>query len=285
MAFPNTQASETELKTFAQKLRILALEMIFKAGNGHPGGSLSLAELVTVLYAKLLKHDPKNPGWKERDRFILSKGHGVPAQYAAMALTGYFPESELATFRQLGSRLQGHPDRARLPGIEASTGSLGQGLSIAQGAALAMRLDKIDSMVYCIMGDGEIQEGQVWEAALSVPMHKLDHLCAIVDWNKGQIDGQVKDVMNVEPIADKFVAFGWNVISIDGHDVNAVVAAVEKAKANAKAKTGKPTMIVADTLKGYGVQFMVDGKNAWHGSAPSKEQLDKAIAEILKGSK
>lgn len=285
MAFPNTQATETELKTFAQRLRVLALEMIFRAGNGHPGGSLSLAELVTVFYAKLLKHDPKNPGWKERDRFILSKGHGVPAQYAAMALTGYFPEKELETFRQLGSRLQGHPDRARLPGIEASTGSLGQGLSIAQGAALALRLDKIDSMVYCIMGDGEIQEGQVWEAALSIPMHKLDHVCAVIDWNKGQIDGQVKDVMNVEPIADKFVAFGWNVIPVNGHDLSAIIGAVEKAKANAKAGTGKPTMIVADTMKGYGVQFMVDGKNAWHGAAPSKEQLEKAVAEIMKGSK
>jgi transketolase len=285
MAFPNTQATESDLQSFARRLRTLSLEMIYRAGNGHPGGSFSLAELVTVFYAKLLKHDPKNPSWKERDRFILSKGHGVPAQYAAMALTGYFPEKELETFRQLGSRLQGHPDRARLPGIEASTGSLGQGLSIAQGAALAMRLDKIDSMVYCVMGDGEIQEGQVWEAALSIPMHKLDHVCAIVDWNKGQIDGQVKDVMNVEPIADKFVAFGWNVISVNGHDLNAIISAVEKAKANAKAKTGKPTMIVADTLKGKGVSFMEEGKNAWHGNAPNKEQMDKALTEISKGSK
>lgn len=258
--------------------------MILEAGNGHPGGSLSLADLLATFYFKMLKHDPKNPSWKERDRFILSKGHGVPALYAAMAMTGYFPEAELMSLRKLGSRLQGHPDRARLPGIEASTGSLGQGLSIAQGAALAMRLDKIDSMVYCVMGDGEIQEGQVWEAALSVPMHKLDHLCAIVDWNKGQIDGQVKDVMNVEPIGAKFEAFGWNVLEIDGHDIGAITAAIEKAKANAKAKTGKPTMIVADTLKGKGVKFMEEGKNAWHGNAPSKEQAEKAIAEI-KGSK
>jgi transketolase len=244
---------------------------------------LSLAEIITAFYAKELKHDPKNPTWKERDRFILSKGHGVPALYSAMAMTGYFPEGELETFRQLGSRLQGHPDRARLPGIEASTGSLGQGLSIAQGAALAMRLDKIDSMVYCVMGDGEIQEGQVWEAALSVPMHKLDHVCALVDWNKGQIDGQVKDVMNVEPIAEKFAAFGWHVLEIDGHDLPSVVDAIAKAKANAKAKTGKPTMIVADTLKGKGVGFMEEGKNAWHGAAPSREQAEKAIAEIKKG--
>lgn len=280
----NPQASTSDLKNFAQHLRVLCIEMICHAGNGHPGGSLSLADLVTVFYGKLLKHDPKNPSWKERDRFVLSKGHGVPAVYAAMAMTGYFPEGQLKTFRQLGSPLQGHPDRARLPGIEASTGSLGQGLSIAQGAALAMRLDKIDSMVYCIMGDGEIQEGQVWEAALSVPMHKLDHVCAIVDWNKGQIDGQVKDVMNVEPIGEKFAAFGWNVIEIDGHNVEAIVGAVEKAKANAKARTGKPTMIVADTLKGKGVGFMEEGKNAWHGNAPSKEQAEKAIAEIKKGN-
>jgi len=188
------------------------------------------------------------------------------------------------SLRKLGSPLQGHPDRARLPGIEASTGSLGQGLSIAQGAALAMRLDKIDSMVYCIMGDGEIQEGQVWEAALSIPMHKLDHLCAMVDWNKGQIDGQVKDVMNIEPIGAKFEAFGWNVIEIDGHDMAQIVGAIEKAKANAKSGSGKPTMIVADTVKGKGVKFMEEGKNAWHGSAPNSEQAKKALEEILKAT-
>lgn len=277
---PNPQATEAELQSFARDLRVHCIEMITQAGGGHPGGSLSLAELMSAIYLKYLKHDPKNPAWRERDRFILSKGHGVPAQYAAMAMTGYFPEEKLMTLRHLGSPLQGHPDRARLPGIEASTGSLGQGLSIAQGAALAMRLDKIDAMVYCIMGDGEIQEGQVWEASLSVPMHKLDHLCAIIDWNKGQIDGQVKDVMNIEPIGDKFRAFGWNVLEIDGHDFAQINGAIEEAKANAKAKTGKPTMIVADTLKGKGVKFMEEGKNAWHGSAPSKEQAEKAIAEI-----
>lgn len=276
--------SEKELKEIAKELRVWCLKMITEALSGHPGGSLSLAEIVTTFYFKMLKHDPKNPRWKERDRFVLSKGHGVPAQYAAMAMSGYFPESELMSLRQLGSPLQGHPDRFRLPGIEASTGSLGQGLSMAQGMALALRLDKIDSMVYCVMGDGEVQEGQVWEAALSVPMHKLDHLCAIIDWNKGQIDGQVKDVMNIEPIGEKFKAFGWNVLEIDGHSFPALIDAVEKAKANAKAKTGKPTMIVADTLKGKGVKFMEEGKNAWHGSAPSKEQLEKAITEIRSGS-
>lgn len=283
MPKPNPQATEAELRKIAQDLRVWCVKMILEAASGHPGGSLSLADLVTAFYFKLLKHDPRNPQWKERDRFVLSKGHGVPAVYAAMAMSGYFSEEKLLTLRKLGSPLQGHPDRARLPGIEASTGSLGQGLSISQGMALGLRLDKIPSMVYCVMGDGEIQEGQVWEAAMSIPMHKLDHLCAIIDWNKGQIDGQVKDVMNIEPIADKFRAFGWNVLEADGHDFPSIIGAVEKAKANAAAGTGKPTMIVADTLKGKGVQFMEEGKNAWHGSAPSKEQAEKAIAEILKG--
>ncbi|RYZ98366.1 MAG: transketolase [Proteobacteria bacterium] len=271
-----------ELQGIAREIRVWCVKMITKAASGHPGGSLSLADLMAAFYFNLLKHDPKNPEWKERDRFILSKGHGVPALYAAMAMSGYFSTDKLLTLREYGSPLQGHPDRARLPGIEASTGSLGQGLSIAQGKALGMRLDGVDSMVYCIMGDGEIQEGQVWEAALSIPMHKLDHVCAIIDWNKGQIDGQVKDVMNIEPIADKFEAFGWNVISCDGHDVSAIVNAVEKAKANAKAKTGKPTMIVADTLKGKGVKLFEEGKNAWHGSAPTEAQATAAIEEILK---
>ncbi|HEY8280794.1 MAG TPA: transketolase [Bdellovibrionota bacterium] len=283
MPKPNPQISVSELEKIAKDLRIWSLKMIHAAASGHPGGSLSLAELITAFYFKLLKHDPQKPLWKERDRFVLSKGHGVPALYAAMAMSGYFPEDKLMSLRKLGSPLQGHPDRARLPGIEASTGSLGQGLSIAEGMALGLRLDGIDSMVYCVMGDGEIQEGQVWEAAMSVPMHKLDHVCAIVDWNKGQIDGQVKDVMNIEPIADKWSAFGWNTIGIDGHSFPAIIDAVEKAKANAKRGTGKPTLIVADTLKGKGVKFMEEGKNAWHGSAPNQEQLDKAIAEIQAG--
>ena len=273
--------SETELKKKARDLRIWCIKMITEAASGHPGGSLSLADLISAFYFKALKHDPKNPLWKERDRFVLSKGHGVPALYAAMAMTGYFPESELMSLRKLGSPLQGHPDRFRLPGIEASTGSLGQGLSIAQGIALAMRLDRIDSMVYCVMGDGEIQEGQVWEAALSVPMHKLDHVCAIIDWNKGQIDGQVKDVMNIEPIAEKWAAFGWEVMQIDGHSFPDIFAAIERAKKNAAAKTGKPFLIVADTLKGKGVKFMEEGKNAWHGAAPTKEQAEKAIQELM----
>jgi transketolase len=284
MPKPNPAMTDQDLNAAAQELRSWCIKMITEAGNGHPGGSLSLADLVSALYFKVLKHDPKNPTWKERDRFILSKGHGVPAQYSAMAMTGYFPVEELMNLRKLGSPLQGHPDRARLPGIEASTGSLGQGLSIAQGAALAMRLDKIDSMVYCIMGDGEIQEGQVLEAAMSIPMHKLDHVCAIVDWNKGQIDGQVKEVMNIEPIGAKFEAFGWHVIEIDGHDMKSIVGALEIAKTNARNAIGKPTMIVADTVKGKGVKFMEEGQNAWHGSAPNSEQAKKALEEILKAT-
>lgn len=275
--------SVDELKEIAKNIRVKCIEMITAAGNGHPGGSLSLADIMAAFYFKLLKHDPKKPDWKERDRFVLSKGHGVPALYSAMALSGYFPEEELMTLRKLGSPLQGHPDRFRLPGIEASTGSLGQGLSISIGMALGHRLEKIDSMVYCVMGDGEVQEGQVWEAALCAPMHKLDRLVAIIDWNKGQIDGQVKDVMNIEPIGAKWKAFGWNVIEIDGHNMAAILDAVERAKANARAGTGLPTMIVADTIKGRGVKFMEEGKNAWHGAAPTKEQAEAAIAEIKGG--
>lgn len=275
--------STAELREIARESRIKTIEMLCEAGSGHPGGSLSLTDLVTALYFRVLKHDPKNPHWKERDRFVLSKGHGVPAVYVAMAKTGYFPESELMNLRKLGSPLQGHPDRVRLPGIEASTGSLGQGLSIAQGMALGHRLDGIDSMVYCIMGDGEVQEGQVWEAALSCPMHKLDRLVAVIDWNKGQIDGQVKDVMNIEPIADKWRAFGWNVIEIDGHNMDQILDAFAKAKAHAQNRGGSPTMIVADTLKGKGVKFMEDGKNAWHGATPNKDQAAAACEELRNG--
>ncbi len=285
MAKAHNSISTEKLQEIARDSRVWILKAITEANSGHPGGSLSLVEIITSFYFKWLKHDPKNPNWRERDRFVLSKGHGVPALYTAMALTGYFPVGELMNLRRLGSPLQGHPDRVRLPGIEASTGSLGQGLSVAQGMALGLRLDNIDSMVYCVMGDGEIQEGQVWEAALSIPMHKLDHLCAIIDWNKGQIDGQVKDVMNIEPIADKWRAFGWNVIEADGHSFDALDWAILAAKENAANKTGKPTMIVADTLKGKGVKFMEEGKNAWHGSAPSREQLEKAIHEIMTGER
>lgn len=269
---------QQNLQKIANELRIEIIEMLTIAGNGHPGGSLSAIDILTALYFSELKHDPKKPDWHERDRFILSKGHGVPALYACLAKSGYFSLSMLKDLRKLGSPLQGHPDRVRLPGIEASTGSLGQGLSIAQGMAMAQRLDKMDSYVYCLMGDGEIQEGQVWEAALSIPMHKLDRLIAFVDWNKAQIDGLTKDVMNIEPIADKFKSFGWNVLSINGHDFGQILSALKQAKANVG--SGKPTMIVADTIKGKGVSFMEANLVAWHGVSPTREQADKAIAEL-----
>lgn len=268
------------LQSIARDLRIEIIEMLTIAGNGHPGGSLSAIDILTALFFKVLRHDPKKPDWRERDRFVLSKGHGVPALYACLAKSSYFALSELKTLRRLGSPLQGHPDRVRLPGIEASTGSLGQGLSIAQGMAMAHRLDKIDAFAYCVLGDGEIQEGQVWEAALSIPMHKLDRLVAFVDWNKCQIDGFTKDVMNIEPVADKFRAFGWNVLEINGNDMSEILKALDEAKVNAKNKTGKPTMVVADTIKGKGVSFMEKAGVSWHGVSTNREQADAAIAEL-----
>jgi transketolase len=271
-------ANIEELRKQAQKLRISIIEMLAEARSGHPGGSLSAVELVTALYFSEMRHDPRNPRWAERDRFVISKGHGVPAVYAAMAHAGYFPLEELMTLRKTGSRLQGHPDPARLPGIEASTGSLGQGLSIAQGMALAARLSPKPWHTYCLMGDGELQEGQVWEAAMSAPNFKLGGLTAIIDHNKGQIDGATSDVMSLEPLTDKWKAFGWNVTQIDGHDMGAVVAALKKARTE-DPRGGRPHMIVAETVKGKGVSFM-EHVISWHGMAPSKDEAAKAIAEI-----
>jgi len=274
MSKPSVQS----LKETAQKLRLSIVEMLCEARSGHPGGSLSCVEIVTALYFSELKHDPKNPAWPDRDRFVISKGHGVPTVYAAMAHTGYFPMNELMTLRKTGARLQGHPDRMRLPGIEASTGSLGQGLSVAQGMALAARLSPKPWHTYCLLGDGEIQEGQVWECAMSAPMFKLGGLTAILDYNGGQIDGATKDVMNLEPVADKWRAFNWNVITIDGHKMEDVVKALETSRKQ-DYHTGKPTMIIANTVKGKGVSFM-EGKIEWHGVAPTKEQMESACTEI-----
>ncbi len=268
------------LKEKASQLRVEIIKMLCEARSGHPGGSLSMTDIISALYFHELKHDPKNPGWEDRDRFILSKGHGVPAVYGAMAMTGYFPLSELMTLRKTGARLQGHPDRVRLPGIEASTGSLGQGLSVAQGIALALRLSGKKSRVFCVLGDGECQEGQVWEAAMSIPKYKLGNLTAILDYNGGQIDGHTKDVMSLEPIADKWKAFNWDVSVIDGHNMEAIVAELEKTRTHGD----KPRMIVAKTIKGKGVSFMED-KIEWHGVAPTAEQRDKAIQEIMAGAK
>ncbi len=256
-------------------MRVSIIEMLTEAKSGHPGGSLSCTEIVAALYFSEMRHDPQRPDWSERDRFVISKGHGVPAVYAAMAHAGYFPVQELMTLRKTGARLQGHPDRRRLPGIEASTGSLGQGLSVAQGIALASKLSAKPWHTYCLLGDGEIQEGQVWEAAMSAPKFKLGSLTAILDYNHGQIDGRVDDVMSLEPLADKWRAFNWNVIEVDGHKFEDLIPALQKAR---KA-TDKPTFVIAHTIKGKGVSFM-EGKIEWHGVAPNKDQETAAIKEI-----
>lgn len=273
-----TEAEISKLKEISGRLRSTVIEMIHKAASGHPGGSLSAIDIITALYfARRMKHDPKRPDWAERDRFVLSKGHGVPALYAVMAEAGYFPKEELMTLRELGSRMQGHPVNTALPGIEACTGSLGQGLSVAQGMALASKMDGGKFHVFCIIGDGETQEGQIWEAAMSAPKFGLDGLTVFLDYNKGQIDGPVKDVMDLEPLADKWRAFNWNVLTIDGHDFGQILGAIDQAKAT----KGKPTMILANTVKGKGVSFM-EHQIGWHGVAPNKEQTEKALEELHK---
>ncbi len=275
---PTATLPTTDLKSLARDMRVDIIRMIEAAGNGHPGGSLSIIDLLTVLYWKFLKHDPKKPDWSERDRFILSKGHACPALYAVMAKRGYFPHDELLTLRKLGSPLQGHPDRMRLPGIEFSTGSLGQGLSVGLGMALAAKMDKKDWKTYVALGDGELQEGQNWEAFMAAPKWKLDNLIAIVDHNNGQIDGPVDQVMNLEPLADKLQSFNWEVQAIDGHDLDAI----DEALTAAQERGGKPHAIIAKTIKGKGVSFM-ENNIAWHGNAPKKEDADKAVKEILNG--
>lgn len=252
------------------------VEMIANANSGHPGGSLSATELVTALYFNVLNHDPKNPHWEDRDRFILSKGHACPVLYSCMARTGYFPVEELKTLRQINSRIQGHPEVRKLPGIEASTGSLGQGLSIGLGIALGAKAQNKDYRTYVLTGDGELDEGQVWEAALYAGNHKLDNLVAIVDSNKQQLDGWVKDIMPLDPLADKWKSFKWEVIEIDGNDMHQVMNAFEKAKTI----KGKPTVIIADTIKGKGVSFM-ENNLEFHGAAPNKEQLAQALKELV----
>ncbi len=261
----------------ARLLRIEILKMLTQAGSGHTGGSLSAADIVAALYFYKMRHDPKNPSWRERDRFILSKGHAAPVLYAVLALAEYFDTQLLKTLRKLGSPLQGHPCSKKLPGVEISTGSLGQGLSIANGIALGLRMDGLNSRVYCLLGDGEIQEGQVWEAAMTSSHYSLDNLCAIIDNNGLQIDGHCCDVMYIEPIVQKWEAFGWNVIDIQGHDMQAIVAALDKAET----LKGKPAMIVARTVKGKGVSFF-EGKVEYHGVAPNAQELEMALKELEK---
>lgn len=270
-----------QLQQIARESRVQIIRMLTHAGSGHPGGSLSVIDILTVLYFSRMRYDAKQPLWEDRDRLVLSKGHCVPAQYVCMARAGYFPESALLTLRKLGSPLQGHPDRVALPGIEAATGSLGQGLSISVGMALGLKLAGKSSRVYCIVGDGEIQEGQVWEAAMSgpkvgAPDHRIDNLCTILDYNGIQLDDHVKKILDIEPIVDKWKAFNWAVIEIDGHDFGQI----EKALDQAEAIKGKPVFIVAHTVKGKGVSYMEDNPE-WHGKAPSPAEAVRAVREIL----
>jgi transketolase len=274
-------ADVARLETVARDCRVQIIRMLTHAGSGHPGGSLSVIDIVTTLLFARMRHDPRRPTWADRDRLVLSKGHAVPALYAAMARAGYFPEERLITLRKLGSPLQGHPDRTMLPGIEAATGSLGQGLSIAVGMALGLRLARSSARVYCILGDGEIQEGQVWEAAMSAPQlgqpaSPLDNLTVIVDYNKIQLDDFVAKIRDLEPLAAKWQAFGWPVLEIDGHKI----ADIEQALEQAEAHRGKPFCIVAHTVKGKGVSFM-ENNPEWHGKSPKPAEAIAAIREIL----
>ena len=265
-----------ELKEICRQLRIEIIRMIGTATSGHPGGSLSEVELLTALYFNVMRHDPKNPVWADRDRFILSKGHGCPALYAVMAETGYIDRSVLGTLRRLGSPLQGHPDKRFFPALEANTGSLGQGISLGIGCALAAKLDKKDYHTFVMVGDGEIQEGQNWEAAMFASFHKVNNLTVIVDYNHLQLDGFLKDILDIAPLAEKFRAFGWKAVEIDGHDLTQVLPALRDARAN---KSDQPTCIVAQTVKGKGVSFM-ENNPAWHGVAPKPEQVTAAVAEL-----
>lgn len=265
----------TFLKEKAREVRIEILKMLAAAGSGHTGGSLSAADIVTALYFHKMRHRPNEPYWRQRDRFILSKGHAAPLLYTVLALSGYFDKELLKTLRKIDSPLQGHPSSKMLKGVEISTGSLGQGLSIANGVALGLRMDGLDSRVYCLLGDGEIQEGQVWEAAMTAGHYRLDNLCAIIDNNGLQIDGFCCDVMKIEPLTDKWRAFGWHVIDINGHDMEQILTALDEAEAT----KGFPTMIIARTVKGKGVSIF-EGKAKYHGIAPTKEELEIALKEL-----
>ena len=269
------RAEKLKLQKIAAKIRLGVIEGTYHAKSGHPGGSLSIADTLAYLYWEEMNIDPQNPKMEGRDKLVLSKGHCAPALYAALANRGYFPVEELQTLRHIGSRLQGHPNMNDTPGVEMSTGSLGQGVSAACGMALAAKLKGEGSRVYTILGDGEIEEGQVWEAAMFAAQYKLDNLVAVIDNNNLQIDGPITEVMSSYPITDKFTAFGWHVIKIDGHDYEAI----ENAYKEAAETKGQPTMILAKTIKGKGVSFMEDDAG-WHGKAPNDEQMAQAKAEL-----
>lgn len=264
-----------ELKLIAARGRCLGMQMVFRAASGHIGGSLSAMDILTELYFEQLRVDPERPQAPERDRFVMSKGHCTPALYSILALRGYFPEKQLELFRSIEGHMSGHPDMVHVPGVDMSTGSLGQGLSAAVGMAIAGKMDSAAYRVYALMGDGEIEEGQIWEAAMSAAKYKLDNLCGIVDVNGLQIDGCTADVMPSEPLDAKFAAFGWNVIKADGHDFDSLRAAL----AAAKAEKDRPSVILAKTVKGKGVSFM-ENDPGWHGKAPNAEQYEQAMAEL-----
>lgn len=263
------------LQEKAKEIRKGIIEQVYKAQSGHPGGSLSIADILTVLYFKEMNLDEKNPLWEERDRLVLSKGHCSPALYSCLANRGYFQKEELQSFRKIESKLQGHPDMNKVPGVDMTSGSLGQGLSVANGMAISAKLDNKKYRVYCILGDGEIEEGQIWEAAMASSKYKLDNLCVLIDNNNLQIDGTIEEVMSSYPIDQKFKSFGFEIINIDGHNIDEIIKAFEVAK-NVK---GKPTCIIAKTTKGKGVSFM-ENQVGWHGKAPNEEQYNKAINEI-----
>lgn len=282
----NSKADFGRLEKMALAIRRDIIKMIGIAGSGHPGGSLSITDVLSVLYFHLLRHDPKNPKWPDRDRVIFSKGHGCPALYCALAHSGYFDRSLLFTLRKLGSPLQGHPDMRRLPGLEASTGSLGQGLSIAIGCALAARLDKKDYTSFAIISDGELNEGQMWEGAAFASFRKLSNLIAILDYNKFQLSGATKEILDMEPVADKWKAFGWRVREIDGHSLKEILDALLWAKSAQDLRSAtkasadlRPSIVIAHTLKGKGVSFM-ENNNHFHGVAPTREEAEKALKEL-----
>lgn len=265
-----------ELEQISKKIRKGIIEAVYSNKSGHPGGSLSIADILTVLYFNQMNINPENPKDENRDRLVLSKGHCAPALYSSLANRGYFDVEELQTFRNINGRLQGHPDMKHIPGVDMTTGSLGQGLSAANGMAIAGKIDNKNYRVYCILGDGEIEEGQVWEAAMASSKYKLDNLCVIIDNNNLQIDGTIEEVMSSYPIDEKFKSFGFQIVNIDGHNIKEIIDAFDVAK-NIK---GKPTCIIAKTIKGKGVSFM-ENKAEWHGKAPSEEEYKKAIEEIM----
>ncbi|MFN7684207.1 MAG: transketolase [Oligoflexia bacterium] len=283
MTHPSSpELEKLSLKKLSNELRILILEMITEAKSGHPGGSLSAIDAMTTLWFSEMRGVPSGNPDSVRDHFVLSKGHAVPALYAILAKKGYIAMEELKTLRRTGSRLQGHPDRVRLPIVEASTGSLGQGLSVACGMAMAHRLQGSPSRIFCMVGDGEIQEGQIWEAALSAPKFGLSNLCVILDNNGGQIDGPTDEVLSLKPIAEKWRAFNWEVIEINGHDFDQLLSAYRRARELEAQGSKKPVFIIANTIKGKGVSFM-ENKIEWHGAAPKREDANRAIEEVRRG--